>query len=851
MIPVTLKLTGFLSYRDPAVLDFSGFDLACISGMNGAGKSSLLDAITWVLFGQARKADDALIHAAADAAEVAFIFTYEGATYRVQRSMPRGKTKLLEFQMRDGETWRALTEKSLRETQARIETVLRLDYETFVNASFFLQGKADQFTQQRPGDRKRILSSILGLEAWDTYKERAAERRKTLERDQAGLDGAMAEIDAELGEEADRRKRLASLEARLAELSSLRKTQEAALETIRAVTAALREQRKLVDALQSQSQRAAAGQAALETRLSAREAERDSQAALLTRAAEVEAGYQAWQQARANLEHWEGVATQFRAHEKRRQPFVDAINTERARLEQEQDGLAAQWKALSGQLSSVNMLEGERESIQKHLDAVTEKIALREESKTRLNAARESAAALAAENTALKTQMDELKKRIDNLEEIDGAACPLCGQPLSDSHRQSTLTQLNEEGAQMGDRWRANKTLMEELAGEIKLLEKQVGGLAHVENERLAYAGTASQIKERLEGIHKAGEAWEKAGARRLKEVEQALRKHAYAAEAQDQLRTVDAELKSLGYDAAAHETARQSEAAGRAAQEAFAALEKARAALAPLQREIGDLQSQLDEVRAETEAQRQKYAAAAASLAEAEAAAPNLQSAERALFDLQEQENISLREVGAARQAVDVLASLRKRKKALESEREALSLQIARHKTLERAFGKDGVPALLIEQALPEIESKANELLDRLSNGAMSVRFNTLADYKEKDRKDKKETLDILISDGAGTRDYEMFSGGEAFRVNFAIRLALSEVLARRTGARLQTLVIDEGFGTQDPQGRQRLVEAINLVRPDFAKILIITHLEELKEAFPNRIEVEKTESGSTVRVV
>ena len=108
-----------------------------------------------------------------------------------------------------------------------------------------------------------------------------------------------------------------------------------------------------------------------------------------------------------------------------------------------------------------------------------------------------------------------------------------------------------------------------------------------------------------------------------------------------------------------------------------------------------------------------------------------------------------------------------------------------------------------------------------------------------------------LFRSDGAVTRDYEMFSGGEAFRVNFAIRLALSEVLARRTGARLQTLVIDEGFGSQDALGRQRLVEAINTVRRDFAKILIITHLDELKDAFPNRIEVEKTPRGSNARVV
>ncbi|HSO27470.1 MAG TPA: SbcC/MukB-like Walker B domain-containing protein, partial [Anaerolineales bacterium] len=99
--------------------------------------------------------------------------------------------------------------------------------------------------------------------------------------------------------------------------------------------------------------------------------------------------------------------------------------------------------------------------------------------------------------------------------------------------------------------------------------------------------------------------------------------------------------------------------------------------------------------------------------------------------------------------------------------------------------------------------------------------------------------------------RDYEMFSGGEAFRVNFAIRLALSEVLAQRAGARLQTLVIDEGFGSQDELGRQRLIEAINMVRSDFEKILVITHIDELKNQFPTRIEVEKSIDGSRIQVI
>jgi exonuclease SbcC len=62
---------------------------------------------------------------------------------------------------------------------------------------------------------------------------------------------------------------------------------------------------------------------------------------------------------------------------------------------------------------------------------------------------------------------------------------------------------------------------------------------------------------------------------------------------------------------------------------------------------------------------------------------------------------------------------------------------------------------------------------------------------------------------------------------------------------------VIDEGFGSQDAQGRQRLIEAINLVRTDFAKILVITHLDDLKDAFPTRIEVEKTDRGSQIQVL
>jgi len=133
------------------------------------------------------------------------------------------------------------------------------------------------------------------------------------------------------------------------------------------------------------------------------------------------------------------------------------------------------------------------------------------------------------------------------------------------------------------------------------------------------------------------------------------------------------------------------------------------------------------------------------------------------------------------------------------------------------------------------------------MSDNGMQVRFST---QRESAKKDVIETLDISIADANGTRPYEMYSGGEAFRVNFAIRIALSRLLAERAGAQLQMLVIDEGFGTQDSQGRERLVEAINSIASDFQKIIIVTHIDELKDMFTTRIDVVKDIGGSRVAI-
>jgi exonuclease SbcC len=864
MIPLHLSLSGFLSYCDPVEIDLTPIELACISGANGAGKSSLLDAITWALFGEARGKVDGLVNHQAAEARVGFTFLYEGVVYRVQRAKPRDKTGIVEFQalqppdgMNALEAWRyqprwsPLTERSTRETDARIQATLRMDYDTFVNASFFLQGRADQFTQQRPSDRKRILSSILGLDAWETYRERARARRATVEAEQKGLASQLGEIAAELDEEPARRQRLEQIEISLASYTGQRREQEKAVDSIRRLKAAFDQQAHLTDSLGRQAESAAADLASLDRLLDDRRKERDTFAGLLAHAAGIEAVFAAWQAARAELAEWDAAAERFRQHEKRRDAPRDEINAARAALQAEQVGLEREQTAAVAARAAAVELQAALDALRPHIDRLTARLSRREALAADLHAARQSAADARAENASLKREMDALKGRIDRLKTLADADCPFCGRPIAAHDRDQWVAELETEGKTMGDRHRLNKAAIERAEAYQTGLQNELDALSRAEVDLRRTEAEQANLQARLKMNLERCSGWEAGGALRLTEVAGLLESESFAAEARRRLGQIDEELRLIGYDAAAHDDARRSEQITRPAGDRMRALESARLAIEPLERTLAALETQRAGAAGQAAQHQADYVAATAALESARVGLPDLDEAEARLYDLQEQENRLRTDLGMARQNVAVLDDLKERRRRLEARKEELHADRSHLLQLEKAFGKDGVPALLIEQALPEIEARSNALLERLSNGAMTVKFVTQAAYKDKKRDDLKETLDIQISDGAGQRDYENYSGGEQFRVNFAVRLALSQVLAQRAGARLQTLVIDEGFGSQDAEGRQRLIEAINQVHPDFARILVITHIEELKDAFPNRIEVEKTPRGSTLRVL
>ena len=869
MIPVKLQVRGFLSYKEPVELSFNDFDIACISGNNGAGKSSLLDAITWVLFGKARRSDEGVINNRCKEAEVIFQFLYENALYRVLRLKARTiyerdpknpqyiKTKpqptILEFQiMNKEEEWKALTESSIAETQNLINQTLHMDYDTFINASFFLQGKADEFTQKNSTQRKEILAGILGMDLWEHYQDAAGEARRSLESSRKVMEASLQEIEDELAQEKERKEALKQAEQKLADLEVRRKEQQQQSDQARKMRELLQEQRKTINELSGKLDLQKDLDQQLTQQISERESEEKDLVQVLAAAEQIEKDFQARTALKEKMQEMETLAARFYTLQQKQATVEKSIAVEESRLQQELRSLENEQTRVQQMEAGTADLEKRKSQLSDELQQLQKEAEHQVKLKADFDEKTAQKSALLAENTTLQNHMQKLKERMDRLQEEKSSICPLCGQSLSEEHRQKVIREIEVEGKQDGDTFRKNGAALIELQKEIVDLEKQQAAADEQMRRLRVVERDLGVLENDLTRFEQEAAAWSKEGALNLKKVKDSLDRRSFADALREQETTLSEEMKKLGYDADQHESFRKQEQASRDVDQKHQQSLIAASRLEPLRREIATLRSQQQTARQEMKSLTEKLAQMGPDIQQAEAQQPDLEGIENHLQVLIEEENQQRTVVGGAMQLLAVIKTQKERKKKVHSEMAALSQRLVNLSLIEKAFGRNGVQALLMEEALPQIQMQANEILSRLSSGTMSVRFETEREYKDKKRDDKMQVLDILINDAEGVqRPYDLYSGGEAFRINFAVRLALSKVLAQRAGARLQMLVIDEGFGSQDAEGRQKLIEAINMIRPDFKKILVITHLEELKDAFSARIEVSKTREGSQVEVI
>lgn len=847
MIPQKLRLTNFMPYRQ-AELDFTGIHVACLSGENGAGKSALLDAITWALWGKARaRRDDDLIRQGAEEMEVDFTFRLGSDLYRVIRRRRSGKrgSSLLDFQIQDNGRWRSLAESTIPATEKKIARILHLDYDTFVNSAFLRQGRADEFTIKTPAERKRVLSDILGLDIWQEYEEQAKARLVSIQNESRLNDMRLEEIEGELARrpeyEAQVEEARREVERWEAELRRLRQAWEE-LERLRG------EYRRVQEQHEEAAVRVARAQQeldALERERGEREARLQEYRALLEQAEEIERGYAAYQ---AALERERALSEKLSALSElreRRSALEAEISRIRHELELQREGLSRQLQMLRSRLAPPDLL-------QRH-QALQAEIASLNELRQQHEALRETIGQMALEvtelqtrNQALKEEMEILKERMTMLEEA-GAACPLCRRPLDEHDRVRLLEEIRREGREKGDTYRANTARLKDLAAELKRLQEQaranearLEALPRLERE-------AATLAERLREGEEAARQLEALQAE-YERIAAVLAAEDYAHEARAALEEVRAQEAALGYDAAAHEEVRRALRELRSWAEQRERLTEARVGVEREERELARLaeaRRRWEEQMAAEQARRTELEERLRALRERLAEAPAL---EAELRQVETEKFHADQRLGAARQRLAACDNLAREKENRLRQRAQLAHQASLYEELRTAFGIQGIPAMIIEAVVPEIEAEANRLLARMTGGRMHVRLET---QREILSGEVRETLDIHIADELGERPYETYSGGEQFRINFALRVALSRLLARRAGAQLQTLFIDEGFGSQDPQGRERLVEAIHSIQDEFACILVITHLEDLRDAFPARIEVTKTPQGSIVNIL
>ena len=854
MLPISLSLSNFLSYRDAApTLHLDGIRVACLCGPNGNGKSALLDAMTWALWGKARgQRHEQLLHHGQTEMQVELVFDVGSERYRVSRRYSqarRNPQSSLELAVQTaGGEFRPITGDTIRATEAQIERLINMDYGTFVNSAFLVQGRADEFTMATPGVRKDVLAKVLGLGRYDELAERARLHGRDA---RAKLDANAINVDRlrERAAKADEtRTALAEAERDLDEAMASVSGLTERLQLLRDKVAHLERRQAERDEQDAQARRARQRQTEEEGEAVNLERRLAGWQRTIERAGDIEQGVAALHEARERARSMAEVARQAYALRDELAPLEQAVANARAELERD---IAVQRQDVDTQLrpraESLPSIQIQQDELAEREKAGQSWMAEAEAASAEERRLASEAQALRQENERLEKNGKETREKLDFLghDHVDSATCPLCNSRLGPDGVARIRAAYESDIAEQRERYKQQKQRADELernAGEAG--ERAQRGRRESDAEQQRVLEERGRLGRRREEAEEAA-ARLKLEEPLLRDAETRFASGAYAPDEQAAAQRLREQLAALSFDPAAVNAAET-----RVWE--LAPWEEERQALVTARERLDDDVAALERVRvraseAANDAIRAEQASAA--IAEELAELPSWTAQRRQVEDelrtasatrdsLQARKGSLENEMQQIEQAAADLA-------AAEAQRDTLTGEASAYTELALAFGKGGVQALLMEAAIPRMEDEANDLLRRMTDGRMTLKLET-----QKERRsggDAVETLEIVIADELGSRAYEMFSGGERFRIDFAVRIALSKVLAWRAGAPLPTLFIDEGFGTQDAEGRDRILEVIQAIEDRFERILVITHMDDIKEAFPVRIEVTRGPNGST----
>jgi len=899
MIPHKLQLKNFLSYgAQLQTVDFSGHRLICLSGKNGHGKSALLDAITWAIWGQARKisgsskADAHLLRLGSSHMLVAFEFYFNNTLYKIRREFTKQVNKAiaqLDFAIFDQVTnsFKPLTDKTIRDTQELITHTLGLSFDGFINSAFLRQGHSNEFSKRSAQERKEILSNILGLQQYEELRKRLVEENRELHTTLYALEQEYAGLQTQTADGAKHAEELTTLSDAITKHQALLEEYESRSHTLNQELGTIQQEMAYANQLQKEKEDLAqklslesknlllkvrewrkkrllfslkknpnkdARRQELHTLISALHTKQSYSITLREQSLNLRTQLQSYcanreAQLRQEIGQNELLVGQLQAQEQ-------LVQTQHQHIYSTVLELTEQEKSLRISLSSA---ESELKNAEKGIKNLPVIKAQFEKRKSYFHQ-------WASRAQSMHKEIEQIRHKLELTQGAANPCCPLCEQNLSASRKKYLRAKLMEHESplkhQLARLKKAGNCLKDILIAqhsELQSLQKKADEAALLQQKYLDFTTELDKIILKKNSLQKEIELLNKAFL-----------------ETQEMLAAAQKDSKSLANKLT---TLFTEDIFYKQTHEALEQIEQELSGLASLTEQITAYQNELNQL-AQPESLTNK---------QIEAIHKEQLDIGHTLRKLQEQKKVLInmvRELGQSTTLALKQKELIVTQNSFDSERKKIQSQLteyASHKgaleqqllylkqivelmakkkeyiadikqlvedkqILAQAFGKDGIQALLIEEALPEIEQEANALLQQLTDNQAHIIIDSLRDLK---KGGAKETLDIKISDSLGIRPYELFSGGEAFRIDFALRIALAKLLANRSGTSLQTLIIDEGFGSQDEDGLTHIMDALYRIQDHFSKIIIVSHLPAMKDQFPVHFMIEKGAQGSSVRIL
>ena len=853
MIPLLLTVENFMCYgEDVPSLNLEPVHIACISGDNGYGKTALLDAITWAIWGKARaKTQDELVNVARNTMFVELDFFAGESRYRVTRTYTKGRgassgKSELNLSIIIGNTVTSLMANTIRETEEKIVNLLNMDYETFINTSYLKQGDSNRFTSSRPTDRKKILADLLDLSYYERLESASKQHSRQLQNDVEVQQSVIEHKSSAVQEKELILERLETYKKEsqnlLSEEQSLSKELEDLNQKRQTLLVEISNKKTMVDQIDT-SEKEIGMMLVQEMRW---KKELGELKILLSRSEEIQSTYKEYQDLRSEYGRSSTLISDFHKINAEKIVIEKTIAIETLKLESQISNKSNRIKTdLQPLVDGIPKLLREINLANTALQNLEIEFSETEHLLNKANAMSEKVTILQISNKTLLTQMSDSRNRFDMINHAE-ATCPLCLQSLSTGNKQHIRDGLQSEGKTSKIEYESNLEKIQALTDRKdelitqNELQQTILVRKKTETEKIQY--------DLMNQLGKSEDSSIELSSLKLNlvQMEEELNSERFCSEELNRLKILDSKLKKLEDTEKNHSHLESKLESLSPYLELHAQLQGSRDRLLSVTQSVEDTKSIREARQLQTETWKLELVRIEKILTEEWDFDQKINLIQSKIKKVKGQSLYAVTMREQARYQIEQIVKAEEDIKSMELEIFKTNEDVQLYEELASAFGRNGIQALMIERAVPMLENTAKELLARLSDNKMTIKLELKEGRIDRATGLPSEELNITISDEQGTRSYETFSGGETFRIDFAIRIAMSKLLASRSGSPLPILFIDEGFGSQDTIGQGRLIEVIQSISEDFEKIIVITHIDSMKENFDQQIEISKTEYGS-----